>query len=75
MKTTDLKQELHALIEKADTGVLELAYSILRAPGSELKLSSAQIGELERRYAAHLANPSEGSSWEEVRSRISSRSK
>lgn len=70
MSTTEIKQELHNLIEKADSDLLELAYSILSKSKGVLNLNQSQIDELEKRYAAHLENPSKGSSWEEVKSRI-----
>lgn len=71
MSTAEIKQQLHNLIEKADSELLELAYSILSKSKGVLNLNQSQIEELEKRYAAHLENPSKGSSWEEVRERLS----
>lgn len=66
-----MKQKFHLLIENADSELLELVYSILRKTENELDLSEAQFAELERRYESHLKNPKEGSSWDEVRARLS----
>lgn len=71
MSTAEIKQQLHSLIEKADSELLELAYFILSKSESEVNLNQSQIDELEKRYAAHLENPGKGSSWDEVKSRIS----
>lgn len=71
MSKSEIKQQLHDLIEKADSELLELAYSILSNSKSELDLNQSQLDELGKRYAAHLENPNEGSSWDEVQSRIS----
>lgn len=74
MSSAEIKQELHLLIENSDSELLELVYSILRKNENELDLSEAQFAELERRYESHLKNPKEGSSWDEVRARISKKS-
>lgn len=71
MSTAEIKQQLHSLIEKADSELLELAYYILSKSESEVNLNQAQIDELVKRYAAHLENPGKGSSWDEARARIS----
>lgn len=75
MRTSEIKQELHSLIENSDSELLAVIYSILRKNDNKLILSEAQVAELERRYEAHLKNPSEGSGWEEVKTRISRKSK
>lgn len=75
MSSAEMKQELHLLIENADSELLELVYSILRKTENELDLSEIQVAELEKRYETHVKNPSQGSSWEEVKSRISRKSK
>jgi putative addiction module component (TIGR02574 family) len=38
-----------------------------------LPLTEAQLAELDRRIASHEANPSAGSSWEEVKARLQAR--
>lgn len=75
MSSAEIKHELHLLIENSDSELLELVYSILRKNENELDLSEAQFAELERRYESHLKNPMEGSNWDEVRARISKKSK
>lgn len=75
MSSAEIRQQLHVLIEKADSDLLEIVYSILKKPERNLGLSPLQLEELERRYAAHLENPSEGSSWEEVKARVSRKNK
>lgn len=71
MSTQEIKQQLHSLIEKADSELLELAYFILNKSESELNLNQSQTEELEKRYAAHIENPGKGSSWDEERAQIS----
>ena len=46
--------------------------SISQVPEA-LTLNEAQREELDRRIEAYLKDPNEGSSWEEIRSRILSR--
>ncbi len=75
MRISNIKEELHAMIEKADSEVLELVYSILYPVGEDPDLNADQVAELDRRYAAHLEKPEEGSSWAEVKDRISKKSK
>lgn len=75
MSTAEMKHELHLLIENADSELLELMYSILSKTENELALNEIQVAELERRYEDHIKNPSEGSTWDEVKARISKKSK
>ncbi|MBN7812197.1 addiction module protein [Algoriphagus sp. H41] len=76
MRNSNIKEELHAMIEKADSEVLELVYSILNPAGEDpAALNGDQVAELERRYAAHLEKPEEGSTWEEVKGRISKKNR
>ncbi len=37
---------------------------------TEVELAPAQIQELDRRWAAHIANPGSAVSWEEVRRKL-----
>lgn len=71
MGTSDLKEEIHALIEKANQDVLELIFNILSPSEKVLDMNPEQVAELERRYSVHLKNPEAGSSWIEVKNRIS----
>jgi putative addiction module component (TIGR02574 family) len=52
--------------------VAEIWESIAACP-EEIELSDATRELLRRRLAAHRANPSAGSPWQEVRDRITSR--
>jgi uncharacterized protein YaaR (DUF327 family) len=48
MSTAEIKQQLYNLIEKADSELLELAYSILSKSKGVLNLNQSQIEELEK---------------------------
>ena len=52
--------------------VVEIWESIAQCP-DEIELTEATRELLRKRLAAHRANPSAGSPWEEVRKRIESR--
>lgn len=72
MNTIQLREELHEFINKADDRLLNLMYALIRADIKEeqYELSEAQKQLLEERLAAHEANPTSGSTWEEVKARI-----
>jgi putative addiction module component (TIGR02574 family) len=49
--------------------VEDLRDELARQPNG-IPLSASVKAELDRRYADHLVNPAEGSSWEEVKQRL-----
>ena len=49
---------------------LEDAWDRIAAEPDSVPLTQAQREELDRRLEAHRRNPSRGSSWKEVRSRL-----
>ena len=53
--------------------LLEELWDHLAGEPSEIPVVDWQKHELERRYQEYLQNPSEGSSWSEVRERLLSR--
>lgn len=75
MGTTQLREELHEFINKADERLLNLLYAMVQADMKEddYQLSAAHQKILDERIAAHESNPTSGSSWEEVKSRIKGR--
>jgi putative addiction module component (TIGR02574 family) len=75
MGTTQLREELHEFINKADERLLNLLYAMVQADMKEddYELSAAHKKILDERLAAHESNPKSGSSWEEVKSRIKNR--
>jgi putative addiction module component (TIGR02574 family) len=75
MGTTQLREELHEFINKADERLLNLLYAMVQADMKEddYELSAAHKDILDERLAAHESNPKSGSSWEEVKSRIKNR--
>ena len=75
MKTIELREELHEFINKADERLLNLIYAMVQADMKEedYPLSDAHKKILDERLTAHTSDPSAGSSWEEVKSRVRSR--
>ncbi len=72
MSITQIREELHALINKADDRLLNLIYAMVQADMEEedYELSQSHRKLLDERLAAHQSEPSSGSSWKEVKSRI-----
>ncbi len=54
--------------------LVEEIWDSIAEEAEEVPLTNAQQQDLERRLAAHEANPKAGSSWEEVKARLLSRS-
>ena len=74
MSTPQIRELLHEYINKADERLINLMYAMVQADMKEddYELSAAHKRTLNERIAAHKANPSSGSSWEEVKARIKS---
>lgn len=73
METTQIREELHQFINRADERILRLIYGMMKADfeeGDDYLLTEAHKQILDARLAAHESAPNEGSSWEEVKSRI-----
>lgn len=72
MSTAQIKELLHEYINKADERQINLMYAMVQADLKEddYDLSEAHKKILEDRLTAHQANPSAGSSWEDVKNRI-----
>ncbi len=72
MGAAQIREELHQFINRADERVLKLLYGMMKADSEEgdFALSEADKQLLDERLAAHTASPKEGSSWEEVKTRI-----
>lgn len=73
MGTTEMRQALHEFINQADDRVLKLIYGMMKADtdgDNDYMLSDAHRQILDERLAAHEAAPAEGSSWEDVKSRL-----
>ena len=50
--------------------VIEVLWNSIIDSGEELPLGDEERAELDRRLAAHAANPDAGSTWEEVKARL-----
>lgn len=50
--------------------LVEELWDDLAAHPDQIMLTDAQRAELDRRYEAYRKNPTEGSSWDEVKARI-----
>lgn len=74
MGAAQIRKLLHEYIDKADERFINLMYAMVQADMEEdnYELSASHKKILDERIAAHKANPSSGSSWEEVKSRIKS---
>jgi len=73
MRTAEMRQALHEFINQADDRVLKLIYGMMKADtddDNDYMLSDAHRQILDERLAAHEAAPTEGSSWEDVKSRL-----
>ena len=74
MATPQIRELLHEYINKADERLINLMYAMVQADMKEddYELSTAHKKILDERIAAHEANPSSGSGWKEVKTRIRS---
>lgn len=72
MSTTQIREELHEFIDKADARLLNVIYAMVQADmtESDYELSEAHKTTLDQRIAAHESNPSDGRSWAEVKAEI-----
>ncbi len=72
MGSAQIREELHQFINRADERVLNLMYGMMKADSEDgdYTLSEAHIQLLDERLAAHQSSPKEGSTWEEVKTRI-----
>jgi putative addiction module component (TIGR02574 family) len=72
MGAIQIREELHQYIDIADDRLINLMYAMVQADmlESDYKLSDEHKLLLDKRLVAHEANPSSGSTWEEVQSRI-----
>ena len=76
MSTTQIRQELHDFINKADKRLLTLFYAMMQADTEEnYQLSEAQKEELDRRLNKYEAGEMKFSSWGTVKERIRHRVK
>lgn len=75
MGAAQIREILHEYIDKADERFINLMYAMVQADMNEenYELSDKHKKILDERISAHKANPSLGSSWEEVKARIKSR--
>lgn len=72
MSALTIREELHQFIDRADDRLINLMYAVMQADMSEIDydLSPDHKKILDVRLAAHVSNPSAGSSWEEVQRRV-----
>ncbi len=73
MGTTELREELHQFINRADERILRLMHGMMKADvGQEIDYSLTDEHKeiLDERITAHEAAPDEGAPWEEVKDRI-----
>ena len=73
MRTTELREELHQFINRADERILRLIHGMMKADTEEensYALTDAHKQILDERITAHEASPGEGGSWESVKDRI-----
>ena len=73
MSSAEIKEYLHKQIEVLDDRFLKAVYAMIQSYSKEntdLKLSSGQKKELEKRRQRHLSSESKSYSWKEVQDRI-----
>ena len=72
MGTIKLRNELHQYIDSADDRLINLMYALVQADLKEedYQLSKEHKKILDSRLATHEENPTSGSDWNEVKSRI-----
>ena len=72
MGTSQIREELHQYINRADNRILNLIYSMMKAD-SEGILTAGQQEDLDRRIARHKMGESKSYSWPEARAQIEKR--
>lgn len=73
MGTTELREELHRFINRADERILRLIYGMMKADTEEensYALTDAHKRILDERITAHEASPGEGDTLESVKDRV-----
>ncbi|MEQ8712061.1 MAG: addiction module protein [Cyclobacteriaceae bacterium] len=72
MSATEIREELHQLIDQADDRLVNLMYAMIHADLTEqdYQMSSAHKEILDQRISAHEREPASGSNWEEAKARI-----
>jgi len=73
MGSAEIKEYLHKQIEVLDDRFLKAIYAMLQSYSKEsidLKLSSGQKKELEKRRQRHLSGESKSYTWQEVKDNI-----
>ncbi|MFA5620320.1 MAG: addiction module protein [Weeksellaceae bacterium] len=66
----DLKNKIRSYIENADERILKIINAIIEAETDEQGLSQAHKDQLEQRLKYHKENPSDGKTWEEIKSSL-----
>ncbi len=67
MGAAQIREELHAFINRADDRVLNMIYGLMKADVEEHPLTSEQVTDLDNRIASHKKGESKSFSWEEAR--------
>ena len=72
MESAQIRKDLHEFINRADERILNLLFAMAQAEmkESDYTLSAPHEKLLDERIAAHESNPTSGSSWDDVKSRI-----
>ena len=75
MEASVMKNEIHQYIDKADEEFLTLIYGLIKSNLQEktYQMSNDELTLLEERLLDYERNPSSGSSWEEVKSKLLSK--
>lgn len=71
MGASQIREELHQFINRADERMLNLLYDMMKSDAG--MLTPEQEAELERRIARHKSGESNSYSWAEVRAKIEKR--
>jgi hypothetical protein len=73
MGATQIREELHEFINRADERILKLIYGMMKADSEKEILTAEQQEDLDNRIARHKKGESKSHSWSEARVQIEKR--
>ena len=70
MSTSQIREKLHDYIDSADDRFLNIIYAMVQADLENFSIHKEHKDILDDRLADHEKNPTQGSSWDDVKNRI-----
>lgn len=74
MGASQIREELHEFINRADERILNLMYGMMKADKEKEILTADQQADLDKRIARHKSGESKSFNWSEAREKIERRS-